>query len=76
MAYAMTPAPGTKLGPCAKPCEHRDCRESRNDAATVCPRCKEAIGYERPWTSYNLFHWHTTCLQKEADAGRLGKMIG
>lgn len=46
MAAISNPAPGSKYGPCAEPCEHADCKESREEAAALCTICDEPIGYE------------------------------
>jgi hypothetical protein len=45
MAAASLAAPGTEAGPCAEPCEHRDCASTRKMADTPCEVCGEPIGY-------------------------------
>lgn len=45
MAAGVLPKPGSKLGPCKKACEHRDCAETKRDAAALCRFCQKAIGY-------------------------------
>lgn len=45
MAAGRLSAPGSKLGPCAEPCAHIDCRESRAMAAALCVYCGEPIGF-------------------------------
>lgn len=40
------PEPGTNLGPCLKPCRHRDCAQSRADSEKICRYCEKPIGYE------------------------------
>lgn len=47
MAAISIPTPGTELGPCAQPCEHRDCAANRAMAEAICTVCEEPIGYER-----------------------------
>ena len=39
--------PGTEYGPCTLPCEHRDCAETRREAASLCGLCGQPIGYDR-----------------------------
>lgn len=46
MAAGTLPAPGTRLGPCAELCEHRDCAETRRMAAALCSYCRKPIDYE------------------------------
>lgn len=45
MAVGILQKPGTKLGPCKKACKHRDCAQTRADAATACRFCNKPIGY-------------------------------
>lgn len=45
MAAGLLPKPGTKIGPCKGTCKHRDCAETKRDAATPCRFCAKAIGY-------------------------------
>lgn len=47
MAAGSIPAPGTKYGPCAAVCAHRDCEANRRAATARCPYCGESIGYDR-----------------------------
>lgn len=47
MSAVSMPAPGTELGPCADPCPHTDCADSRRMADAACHLCLESIGYER-----------------------------
>ena len=49
MAWGRLPAPGTEHGPCADPCEHRDCAATRADASGICIYCRTPIGYDRPF---------------------------
>lgn len=46
MGWITNAAPGTKFGPCKKPCKHRDCEASRVEATTECYLCHKHIGYE------------------------------
>lgn len=45
MAAGILPKPGTKVGPCRGRCQHRDCAQTRADAASPCRFCQKAIGY-------------------------------
>lgn len=45
MAAGILPKPGTKVGPCKGKCSHRDCAQTRQDAATPCRFCQKPIGY-------------------------------
>ena len=47
MSYGILPTPGSKLGPCAESCEHRDCAAAPRMAAHVCRECGGIVGYER-----------------------------
>lgn len=65
MAYSMVPTPGSKWL-CADLCKHRDCAEHRTLAGTICPGCKDPIGFERAWTSnQDGKPWHFVCLSEE-----------
>ena len=46
MASGVLPKPGAKLGPCQKPCTHRDCATTRRMATEVCRFCVKPIGYD------------------------------
>lgn len=72
MAFSMIDKPGTKTGPCAKKCEHRDCAASRSEVEKICPGCSKPIGYgvafttvrdkaDLPWT------WHNLCAEIDAE---------
>jgi len=62
MAAGILPKPGMKLGPCRKPCSHRDCAESRRMAATICRFCGLAVGYNtRFYNADGLCH--ADCLE-------------
>lgn len=45
MAAGVLPKPGTKLGPCKTGCKHRDCAQTKADAALACRFCQKPIGY-------------------------------
>lgn len=45
MAAGVLPKPGTKVGPCKGRCKHRDCAQTRSEAASQCQFCAKAIGY-------------------------------
>lgn len=45
MAAGILPAPGTKVGPCKAKCKHRDCAQTKADAAAGCRFCTKAIGF-------------------------------
>lgn len=51
MAAYMLPAPGSKLGPCKRKCQHTDCALTRKMAETECYICSEPIDYEHPYYS-------------------------
>lgn len=46
MAASKLPKPGTEYGPCADPCAHVDCLETRNMSHKQCLYCETEIGYE------------------------------
>lgn len=45
MAAGILPKPGTKLGPCKTKCQHRDCAQTKQNAAEMCRFCMKMIGY-------------------------------
>jgi hypothetical protein len=63
MAWTALGKPGTEFGPCAEQCKHSDCALSRRQAETICPGCKEAIGYERAFVEYAGSLWHLACAE-------------
>lgn len=63
MACFILPKPGTPNGPCAKPCQHRDCAATRRDADAVCPGCKHPIGYVRAMCFLDTTPWHNACAE-------------
>lgn len=46
MAAGTIPSPGSKYGPCKSACQHRDCAENREDAASACRHCGKPIGFD------------------------------
>ena len=69
MASATLPKPGTKYGPCAKGCKHRDCAETRATATANCRFCVRPIGYDKPYVRARLSgaYAHETCLENAVD---------
>lgn len=63
MAAGTLPEPGSKHGPCADPCAHTDCAETRRMAETPCHVCGKPIGYERPFYREGLTLSHAACLE-------------
>jgi len=72
MAAIFISEPGSKYGPCKKPCQHKDCAASRAQADAVCPFCGEAIGYNNLFVEYSdaltveyaeAKLWHRSCLE-------------
>jgi hypothetical protein len=62
VAFRSSPLPGSQFGPCAVPCIHRDCAESRRTAEAVCPGCKHEIGYQKNFaTGEDGAAWHLDC---------------
>ena len=68
MASSCLPKPGTEFGPCAGVCEHRDCADTRRIAATICPDCREPIGYGRHFYKDGDGHAHAVCLEERYEA--------
>lgn len=53
MGWYRLPKPGqvvrgVEVGPCVKPCDHRDCEHTRQQAAAPCVHCGKPIGYGAP----------------------------
>jgi hypothetical protein len=69
MAATVLPKPGSEFGPCAEPCQHTDCAETRRQAATICDLCPEPIGYDRRF--YQKDSWtvltHQICLLRKIE---------
>ncbi len=62
MAAVSLDPPGTEFGPCAEPCQHIDCDATRREAATVCNRCGQPIGYGRGFFNDNPGLAHASCV--------------
>lgn len=71
MAYYTLPSPGKvvngeEIGPCVGACEHKDCAQTRAQAAQSCLVCGEAIGYETPfYYEYCGTLRHARCAHRE-----------
>jgi len=61
MAATRLPKPGTRLGPCASPCQHLDCASTRSHAEQPCPVCKAPIGYEVRYYCHDGVFVHADC---------------
>ncbi len=64
MAAGKLPSPGKvingeEIGPCVSECEHRDCAETRRQAACKCVTCGEEIGYETRFYQAEGVHDHS-----------------
>jgi len=69
MAAGILPKPGTKLGPCTGTCKHKDCKESREMAASVCGICDEPIGFDHRFYSRESGGYvHADCYEGWAEA--------
>lgn len=70
MAAGKIPAPGSEYGPCADPCQHIDCAQTRAMAATVCRFCGQPIGYDT--RLYDVEHQlvHADCYERSVDQER------
>lgn len=70
MAYALIPPPGSRLGPCAAECQHKDCAKHRTDADRPCVFCELPIGYNVPMAFHSLddapAHWK--CIETKSGA--------
>lgn len=73
MGWYILPKPGQlgrdgrEIGPCVNPCTHRDCQQTREQAAAPCVHCTKPIGYGVPM--YFLGDGklsHADCEQKAA----------
>ena len=62
MAAVVLPAPGAKYGPCAGPCKHQDCAETRATAGTRCSLCNKQIGYDEPYFQQVNGPQHAVCV--------------
>ena len=79
MASGFLPEPGKvvrgeEIGPCVKPCQHKDCAQTRQMAAAPCIHCGEPIGYETAFVQTgeptnvvaDMGLAHTRCAMKAA----------
>lgn len=76
MTATQLPVPGSKGGPCAGPCEHRECAAVRAQAARRCRVCGNVIGYATMYyredaADGGVTFIHETCLAREATGRRL-----
>lgn len=72
MAAGRLPLPGTKLGPCVEPCQHKDCAANRRMAVGLCRFCNAVIGYETrfykdPDADDAYVNVHARCLENIAE---------
>jgi len=76
MNLSLIPQPGRKFGPCLEPCIHRDCRQNRNIAESVCPLCGGGIGFEEEFfvEGWGVGYVHRRCAEgaKAFKPGRTG----
>jgi hypothetical protein len=80
MGWITNAAPGTKYGPCKKPCKHKDCEAARIEASTECYLCHKPIGYETKFYCDTFYgdageltgrtYRHFLCAIREAEAKR------
>lgn len=71
MAAGTLPVPGSQYGPCLEVCEHRDCAQTRQMAATLCVDCSQPIGYDRAFYQRSddwRFLVHAYCAEVERGA--------
>lgn len=69
MAAGSLSAPGTKHGPCAEACIHRDCGQSRLMSMSLCVYCKKPIGYSVPFYVLDAErNAHATCHEAALEA--------
>lgn len=73
MAAGTLPSPGKvvngeEIGPCVGGCEHKDCAQTREGAASPCWVCGGPIGYEHPFVQRNGWKElaHEVCARREA----------
>ncbi len=71
MSALPIPAPGTKHGPCAEPCQHKDCALTRFMAASFCVKCSKAIGYDRPFYKLDEEMAHAECAENAVEQERM-----
>jgi hypothetical protein len=69
MAAGVLSKPGTNAGPCAEPCHHKDCAETRGMAAALCVYCGKPIGYDERFYQEGRALSHAEC-SEEAKAAQ------
>ena len=69
MASIHIPQPGTEHGPCID-CDHIDCGQMRDIAASICRYCGCEIGYDRQLFSDDQpnQYCHRTCREHDVMA--------
>lgn len=72
MAAGILPRPGTQYGPCEQPCDHVDCRATRQDAASICVYCRREIGFGTRFYRTDLTLVHAACAENAAERQRNG----
>lgn len=68
MAAGTLSKPGSKAGPCAEACHHRDCAETRGQASALCVYCGKVIGYAIRFYQEGNALAHAECSEEAADA--------
>ena len=67
MAAGILPKPGSKFGPCAVPCIHKDCAETRASAAAACAYCHKPIGFYVRFYLQDDGLVHASCAEAAAE---------
>ena len=71
MAASALARPGSKHGPCAAECKHRDCCVTRAMATALCHYCGKSIGYEVPFYQIETTEFaHAVCEEDHAEKNR------
>mgnify|MGYP001558674181 CR=1 FL=1 len=71
MARGFLASPGTEYGPCYDSCSHKDCKETRTIAETICHYCSEPIGYNRGfYREDDKRYVHAVCLEEHIESER------
>ena len=75
MAAGILSKPGSKFGPCRKPCAHLDCADTRKISGALCPYCSTPIGYDRRFYATRpdrsgpvVGYEHASCAEDAAEA--------
>jgi hypothetical protein len=71
MASSILPEPGSTFGPCKK-CNHKDCNQTRAEAASLCRFCQKPIEfnvsyYVDPQDRAEHKLVHATCLEESVE---------